>query len=236
MHDYQHLSTHANPYHIPADTTYGSEGGLLTNQGGVVGITAEACEQQLLRTDLSVQPAVVHWSTGGSHSICNDGANTGADPMLGYCRLFHTLNYASGRTTTCTDNSRIWARDASRECEPPSPPPSPAPPTPPPPPPVPPPAPPSVPPPASPPAPVYSFLPDGFATCEAAGLTSPPETDCGAAAAYVGLSYVSTPLNLATSYIAPGCVKRYNAARYHLNGLADCTHADNQCLCQSSVS
>ena len=45
VHDYQHLSTHANPYHIPADTTYGSEGGLLTNQGGVVGITAEACEQ-----------------------------------------------------------------------------------------------------------------------------------------------------------------------------------------------
>ena len=130
--DYMLLSEHANAYHIPANTPFGNEGGLLTNQGGTNGVTAAACEQQLRRQDLSVQPVVAHWSTGGSgrgSSICNDGANVGAVPMLGYCRLFHTLNYDSNRITPCTGNARIFARDASsRGC--PSPPATPPPPPP----------------------------------------------------------------------------------------------------------
>eukprot|EP00964_Phaeocystis_antarctica_P070463 scaffold42921_cov51-Phaeocystis_antarctica.AAC.1 len=130
--DYMLLSEHASAYHIPVPRrggTFGNEGGLLTNQGGTNGVTAAACEQQLRRQDLSVQPVVAHWSTGGSHSICNDGADVHAVPMLGYCRLFHTLDYGSGRTTPCTSNTRIFARDASsRGC--PSPPATPPPPPP----------------------------------------------------------------------------------------------------------
>ena len=34
IYDYMLLSSHANTFHVPADNVYGSEGGLLTGQGG----------------------------------------------------------------------------------------------------------------------------------------------------------------------------------------------------------
>ena len=49
IYDYMLLSSHANTFHVPADNVYGSEGGLLTGQGGTNGVTAAACEAQLGR-------------------------------------------------------------------------------------------------------------------------------------------------------------------------------------------
>eukprot|EP00964_Phaeocystis_antarctica_P159560 scaffold130628_cov36-Phaeocystis_antarctica.AAC.1 len=97
------LSAHANTHHVPSNNPFGNEGGLLTNRGGTNGVTAAACEQQLLRQDLSVQPVVALWSTGGSQFLQNYGycGGGGAEsvPMLGLCRLFHTLNYGTSRIT-----------------------------------------------------------------------------------------------------------------------------------------
>lgn len=87
---------------------------------------------------------------------------------------------------------------------------------------------------------VFSFLysSDGYATCQAAGLSSVGQADCALASTYLGISHAGI-LNVAPHigpYLAPGCVRRPwdTYTRYNVGASGDCTTSGNTCLCEVS--
>ena len=89
---------------------------------------------------------------------------------------------------------------------------------------------------------VFSFLysSDGYATCQAAGLSSVGQADCALASTYLGISHagILTVAPHIGPYLAPGCVRRPwdTYTRYNVGASGDCTTSGNTCLCEESTT